>query len=118
MRVGVTMAIADYGWLRSKPWGDPDAACAAPGRQERMDRLALRRHRDLDWLRRGTWHGGNAACRAVGRSGRRRRCRTMTQSQRLAHLGVELGHDVLVVFEELAGILAALTDAFAFVAEP
>src|SRR5271163_3666490 len=42
----------------------------------------------------------------------------LSQSQRLAYLGVEFGHDVLVVFQELAGILAALADALAFVAVP
>src|SRR5712692_5568011 len=47
---------------------------------------------------------------------RLRRCGN--QAERLAHLGFELGIDFLVVFEELARILAALANALALVAEP
>src|SRR6185437_165534 len=47
-------------------------------------------------------------------SGGRRR----DQAQCFAHLGFDLRRDVLVVLEELAGVLAALANAFALVAEP
>src|SRR5208283_1035766 len=40
------------------------------------------------------------------------------QPQRLAHFGLDLGRDVLVVLQELLGILPALADALALVAEP
>src|SRR5260370_31447988 len=44
--------------------------------------------------------------------------RSCNQSQRLAHFGVELRHGVFVVFEELAGVLTALANALALIAEP
>src|SRR3954470_15894485 len=40
------------------------------------------------------------------------------QPQCLAHLGLQLGHYIFVIFQKLAGILASLTDAFSFVAVP
>src|SRR5580700_8106206 len=56
--------------------------------------------------------------RCLPRSSGRLSRRSRNQSQRLAHFRIQLGHGVFVVFEELAGVFAALADAFAFVAEP
>src|SRR5437016_5382210 len=69
-------------------------------------------------LARSARHRGDA--RALRRrSGRSRRLRRGGgQSQCFAHFGIQLGHGVFVVFEELAGIFAALPDALAFIAEP
>src|ERR1700756_1043223 len=106
--------------------GRPDAAgiLAAPGGNKEAIRtsswLALSRPRHLDWLEWSARHRGDAACRPIRRSGggSRRMCWPLRQSQRLPHLGVQLGHDVLVIFQELAGILAPLANAFALIAEP
>src|SRR5690348_240413 len=65
-----------------------------------------------------------AAHRALGDFLLRFSCRRGTghrggvQPEFLAQLRVELGGDVLVVLQELAGVLATLADALALVAEP
>src|SRR5438270_1044074 len=65
---------------------------------------------------RGTWHSRHAA------ASRSLSLRALLlrggQSERLAHLGINLRQCVLVIFEELARIFAPLADAFALVAEP
>src|ERR1700739_1869800 len=83
--------------LRARMRGSP------PRRYDR--RLYCFGHgRDLrpgrSWGGRGGWSGSD------------------NQSQSFADFDFDLGHDVFVVFEELAGILAALADALALVAEP
>src|ERR1039458_6440556 len=83
-------------------------------------KLALSRDRHLDRFGRSARHRRNAAvCSPVRRGGHGRRLRrALRQSQRLAYFSVQLRHDVFVVFQELAGILASLANAFALVAEP
>src|SRR3954468_2617444 len=49
---------------------------------------------------------------------RRGRRLSRNQPQRLAHFGFQLRHNVFVVLQELAGILASLANAFALVAIP
>src|SRR5580700_6731638 len=70
------------------------------------------------WNRRG--HGCDSCTLSLRRSlrSRLRLSWGCDQSQSFAHFGVELGHGVFVVFEELAGVFASLADALAFVAEP
>src|ERR1039457_6396510 len=71
----------------------------------------LRGRRRLPSGRRGFRRGGRGfgcGCRGVG----------LDQPQKFAQLGVEGLPDIRVVLKELAGILAALPDAVAFVAEP
>src|ERR1700735_4326328 len=85
--------------------------------------LALRCHWYPGGLGSRTRHGGDASA-SCGRSGlrqsRSRLCwrRNRNQSKRLAHFHIELGHGVFVVFEELAGIFAALANALALITEP
>src|SRR6266567_2445851 len=72
-------------------------------------RLSFGRDRHFGWLRRCARHGSDAACRAVCGSG----CsgsRCLSQSKRLANFGVQPGHHILVVFQELTGVLTALAD--------
>src|SRR5664280_1126045 len=66
-------------------------------------------------------------CRTFGRSTGGglciRRCRLRLvlhrdQAERLAHVGLDLHGDVLVFLQKLLGVLAALADAFALIAEP
>src|SRR6185437_8231199 len=66
------------------------------------------------------WHRRNT--RSLARSlrcplGLGRRLRR-NQTKSLAHFGFKLGHDVFVVLQELAGILASLADTLALIAEP
>src|SRR5208282_3295042 len=49
------------------------------------------------------------------RCGRLRLGRSRNQSQCLAHFGIELGHGVFVIFEELARIFPSLADALALI---
>src|ERR1700722_2639752 len=66
------------------------------------------------------WHGSDAgALRRRGLCSSSCRLRMgHRQSQSLAHFDVQLGHGVLVVFQELPGIFASLADTFALVAVP
>src|SRR5258707_15852574 len=83
--------------------------------------LTLRRYRHprrlLSRARHGCDPGALRGSLSISRSGLRL-CRGRNQAQSLAHFIVQLGHGVFIVFEELAGVLAALADAFALVAEP
>src|SRR5271166_1744254 len=82
--------------------------------------LALGRYWRSGCLWSGTRHcGDSCALRRSLCSGRRLRLGwSCDQAQGFAHFGVELGHGVFIVFQELAGVFAALADALAFVAEP
>src|SRR5512135_3777151 len=65
----------------------------------------------------GTRHRGYAArCRSRCTRGRLRG--GGRQAQVLAYFRIQLGIGVAIVFQELAGILATLADAFVFIAEP
>src|SRR5450755_3585929 len=74
--------------------------------------------RSLHWLRRRR-HGGDARSGWCSRSRRRGGLwRSLNQAQGLAYFDIELGQSILVVFQELASIFAALADALALVAIP
>src|SRR5713101_2717555 len=71
--------------------------------------------------RRHSRHPRPLACDLGGlglRCGRRWLWPRTSQPDCLAHFRFELDHGVFVVFEELAGVFAALANAFAFVAVP
>src|SRR5579864_6591662 len=68
----------------------------------RGSRTGLRMIRFAVGRRRGRFHGGFR----------------LNQPELLAQLRIDRLANVLIVFEELAGVLAALPDALAFVAEP
>src|SRR5437879_6302341 len=63
-------------------------------------------------------HCGHSARWGCGRRSGGRLRRRSDQSQRLSYFGVQLGHHIFVVLEELAGIFTSLADALALVAEP
>src|SRR6478609_4027989 len=68
------------------------------------------------------WHGGHfRTLPRPLRSTSRLSCWLWSrrgQSHRLPDLSFKAGRDVLVVLQELAGVLASLADALAFIAEP
>src|SRR5258708_17117374 len=128
MRAGVKMEVGDACvWMlvwrgRSGPRAFRRCRHAGGSAGATRSVLALRRHWYLGGFGSSARHGGDACAllwRSLGRCGRwlRMGC-SLDQPQGLANFGIELGHGVFVVFEELAGVFAALADAFAFVAEP
>src|SRR3984885_15270996 len=86
----------------------------------RQSKLTLgRRDRGSHSFRRRAWHGRDPACR--GRSGASRccgLCGRRGQSQRLSHFYIQSSGYILIVFQELAGILASLANSLGLVAEP
>src|ERR1017187_7954522 len=66
----------------------------------------------------GGWFGSRMRCGfCIGRRGLRLVLHR-DQAERLAYVGLDLRGDVLVFLQELLGVLPALADAFALVAEP
>ena len=123
MRVGATMAIR--GGRQAEPSGEGQDG----GRFGRSDesprpvatKSSAWRPRSAPSPARRGWHGRDPTagrCNRRGSGSGRRLRRPLGQSQRFAHFGIELGHHVFVVFQELARILAALPNAFALVAVP
>src|SRR5690242_10457925 len=85
----------------------------APGSNGQLSFSGCDRRFNRLWRR----HGGNSSIAAAGRCTRRSRS-SRDQAQRLPHLGIEFRQDILVVLQELTGILASLANAFTLVAEP
>src|SRR5438552_1116122 len=108
-----------YGWRDAArlEWikrTGPRQICALPSRRRHFGR-----GRGLG----SAWHGCDATallCRSLRLGGSGSLCRRGrgNKAQRLPDFGVKLRQSLLVFFQKLAGILAALADAFAFVAEP
>src|SRR5271163_4659616 len=130
MRAGGGMAIRGMLVLGAYVWsGHPCPRSLwrrrQAGRSARSTRsiLALRRY----WYPRSfgssARHGCDACALSLRGSLPRCGCRLCwsgrrNQSQCLAHFGIELGHGVFVVLEELACVFAALADALALVTKP
>src|SRR6266702_6624630 len=90
----------------------------APRNTEEIHRRALP-PRGWHLPLRSRWHGRHArGCALAIRLTRCRLSDRRSQSQFFPDLGLQFGIHFFVVFQELARILAALTNPFAFVAEP
>src|SRR5260370_13143872 len=108
---------------RPRPLACSMEELAGEGARATRSILALRGYRHPGRLGSRARHGCDSRTlrRGLRRSSRGLSLRlrwSSNQSQSFTHFRVQLRHSVFVVFEELAGVFAALADALAFVAEP